>query len=405
MNRRLATHVRSRISALGLIAATALTLGLSARPGPLGTQLAGYNVGDPSGQLSGAQVVELASNAGWSGNDLVTIVAIERRESTWQTGARNPQTCGGAYHAEGLYQLCGHASDACQYDAVCSSTVAYNLWVRSGRNFYGPWMYPPPQSDFVLAQQAVSSVASAPPAAATVHYVGMARTPSGHGYWLVRNDGAVKGFGDAANHGTRYGLSWIPIMGIAAGSGGFWLVDLAGNVFPMGAPNVGYAFHAASFIVGITATPSGRGYWLDGADGAVYSFGDAKFYGPTTHLRLNAAMDGIAGHPGGGYYEVAGDGGIFAWGAPFHGSTGGMHLNKPIVGMAAVPNGTGYWEVASDGGVFSFGGARFHGSTGALHLNAPVVGMTATPDGGGYWMVASDGGIFSFGDAHYYGRP
>ena len=29
------------------------------------------------------------------------------------------------------------------------------------------------------------------------------------------------------------------------------------------------------------------------------------------------------------------------------------------------------------------------------HLNQPVVGMAATPDGGGYWEVASDGGIFS----------
>ena len=42
---------------------------------------------------------------------------------------------------------------------------------------------------------------------------------------------------------------------------------------------------------------------------------------------------------------------------------------------------------------------RFYGSTGAIHLNQPIVGMAATPDGGGYWLVASDGGIFTFGDA------
>ena len=42
------------------------------------------------------------------------------------------------------------------------------------------------------------------------------------------------------------------------------------------------------------------------------------------------------------------------------------------------------------------GDAAFYGSTGAIHLNQPVVGMSATPDGKGYWLVASDGGIFTY---------
>jgi hypothetical protein len=79
------------------------------------------------------------------------------------------------------------------------------------------------------------------------------------------------------------------------------------------------------------------------------------------------------------------------------------HLNRPIVGMAATPDGRGYWNVATDGGIFSFGDAAFYGSTGSLVLNKPVVGMAATPDGRGYWLVASDGGIFTFGDAAFFG--
>jgi len=71
--------------------------------------------------------------------------------------------------------------------------------------------------------------------------------------------------------------------------------------------------------------------------------------------------------------------------------------------MAATPDGGGYWLVASDGGVFAFGDAAFHGSTGATPLDAPIVGMAATPDGGGYWLVASDGGVFAFGDAAFEG--
>ena len=104
-----------------------------------------------------------------------------------------------------------------------------------------------------------------------------------------------------------------------------------------------------------------------------------------------------------GYLTVASDGGIFAYGQDFCGSTGSIALNKPVVGMAAVPGQGGYWLVASDGGIFSYGDAGFYGSTGSLTLNAPVVGMAATPDGRGYWLVASDGGIFSYGDAQFYG--
>jgi hypothetical protein len=35
--------------------------------------------------------------------------------------------------------------------------------------------------------------------------------------------------------------------------------------------------------------------------------------------------------------------------------------------------------LASDGGVFSFGDAGFHGSTGNLVLNQPVVGLASVP--------------------------
>ena len=47
------------------------------------------------------------------------------------------------------------------------------------------------------------------------------------------------------------------------------------------------------------------------------------------------------------------------------------------------PAPTGYWEVASDGGVFAFGTATFHGSMGGKPLNAPIVGIASTADGRG----------------------
>ena len=130
---------------------------------------------------------------------------------------------------------------------------------------------------------------------------------------------------------------------------------------------------------------------------------------------------------------------------PFYGSMGGTHLNQPIVGMAATPDGKGYWLVAADGGIFSYGDAGFYGSTGSLTLNEPivgmaprttargtgswpptaassttatptstarpaartcptaVVGMVASPDGGGYLMATENGVVLPFGDAQAFG--
>jgi hypothetical protein len=66
---------------------------------------------------------------------------------------------------------------------------------------------------------------------------------------------------------------------------------------------------------------------------------------------------------GRGYWLVAADGGIFAYGdAVFYGSAGSIHLNQPVVGMAPFGNDAGYWLVAADGGVFTYGAAPFLGS-------------------------------------------
>ncbi|MGH9000214.1 MAG: Ig-like domain-containing protein, partial [Acidimicrobiia bacterium] len=147
------------------------------------------------------------------------------------------------------------------------------------------------------------------------------------------------------------------------------------------------------------------GYRLVATDGGVFTYGGASYHGSTGGIVLNKPIVGIAGTPtDNGYWLVASDGGVFTFGdAKFFGSTGNMVLNKPVKGMAAAPQGTGYWLVASDGGIFTFGTAPFFGSTGNIVLNAPVVGMTATPGAGGYRLVATDGGVFNFGDAGYHG--
>ena len=155
----------------------------------------------------------------------------------------------------------------------------------------------------------------------------------------------------------------------------------------------------------MASTATGHGYWLVAADGGVFSFGDATFYGSMGGQHLNSPVVGMAATPDGvGYWLVAADGGIFAFGnAQFYGSMGGHPLNAPIVSMAANSGGGGYWLVGADGGIFAFGNAQFYGSMGGHPLNASIVSMAATSDGGGYWLFGGDGGVFSFGSAQFYG--
>jgi hypothetical protein len=115
----------------------------------------------------------------------------------------------------------------------------------------------------------------------------------------------------------------------------------------------------------MAATGTGKGYWLLGADGGVFTFGDAKFFG----------------------------------------STGAMKLNAPVVGMGTAAGG-GYWLLGADGGMFSFGHATYHGSlpgTGACPGAATAVAFTGTNTGRGYWVVLSNGRVLPFGDAEHFG--
>jgi hypothetical protein len=45
--------------------------------------------------------------------------------------------------------------------------------------------------------------------------------------------------------------------------------------------------------VGITSTPSGKGYWVAAGDGGVFVFGDAPFFGWPGPLVLARAIRGI----------------------------------------------------------------------------------------------------------------
>jgi PQQ-like domain len=213
----------------------------------------------------------------------------------------------------------------------------------------------------------------------------------------------LAGYGGPANQGFIYHYEIPGSAGATVDQAGAWPMfhhdpQLTGNAGQLPAPS-----SVAACVV--PAAARAGGYDLVASDGGVFSFGGLPFCGSTGGLTLNSPIVGLAMSPStGGYWLVAADGGVFAYGgAHFYGSMGDQRLNEPIVGMAATPDGKGYWLVASDGGIFAFGDAQFFGSTGNLHLNQPIVGLAPTADGNGYRLVAADGGVFVYGNAQFFG--
>ena len=162
--------------------------------------------------------------------------------------------------------------------------------------------------------------------------------------------------------------------------------------------------HAAQNLPGssIPTEPGGPGYWLVASDGGVFSFGRAHFAGSTGGIRLAAPVVGLLPTPTGrGYWLAAADGGVFAFGdAVFLGGAAGRGPGAaPIVAIAGTPTGSGYWLFAADGFVYTLGDATYWGRPPPSALHAPIVGAAAAPSGAGYYLVAADGSVYPEGDA------
>ena len=98
---------------------------------------------------------------------------------------------------------------------------------------------------------------------------------------------------------------------------------------------------------------------------------------------------------------VSADGGVFSFGdAGYFGSLSGHRLSSPVVAVAATPSGQGYWMAAADGGVFTFGDAPYRGAAGGSPIAGSVRSIVAAPDGTGYWLTARSGAVISFGGAY-----
>jgi peptidase A4-like protein/IPT/TIG domain-containing protein len=201
---------------------------------------------------------------------------------------------------------------------------------------------------------------------------------------------------------------------------GYWLVGSDGGIFTFGSAqffgSTG-SLHLQRPVVGMVPTTDRGGYWLDASDGGIFAFGDSGFYGSIPGLGLHPAGSGspnslnapivgmVPSADGHGYFMVAADGGVFAFGdATFAGSCPGIGgCSGAAVAVMPDASGGGYWLVTQTGNVYTFGNALYEGAPG--NVGSPVTSAVRTPDGNGYWVLLANGTVYAYGDAANFGSP
>ncbi len=119
------------------------------------------------------------------------------------------------------------------------------------------------------------------------------------------------------------------------------------------------------------------------SDGGIFAFGDAGFFGSTGAVKLAKRIQQMSATPSGkGYWMVAGDGGIFAFGdAKFYGSAVDGGPEKRIVDLASSATGNGYYLTASNGAVYAYGDATPYGGLENQKLAHGIIAMVALNNG------------------------
>ncbi len=165
----------------------------------------------------------------------------------------------------------------------------------------------------------------------------------------------------------------------------------------------GVTVPAAFSLVNQLPSSSSGGYWLVSADGGVFAYGDALFYGAANTIALNSPVVGMSSTPDGkGYWLVSADGGVFAYGdALFYGAANTTTLPNKVVSIASDSSGTGYLVTTASGQVIAFGSASAFGVSAGFSNS--IVDMHPTSDGNGYWLVDKNGLLINTGDASFQG--
>lgn len=196
------------------------------------------------------------------------------------------------------------------------------------------------------------------------------------------------------NEGPKY----ITDVAMSADGKGYWLVGTDGGVFSFGVPFYGSrgAVTDTDSMVSIAADPLNRGYWTLSENGGVFTFGQVLFYGSGTG---GASPDyrRIEAHPGGrGYWLLQKDGTVEAFGDAVHYGDNPASAYD-VIDICTTPTGEGYWLLTLGGQVYTYGDALYYGNA-PLSLDVSM-GMAATPSGDGYWIISYNGLLTAHGGA------
>ena len=202
-----------------------------------------------------------------------------------------------------------------------------------------------------------------PPGTSTAPAVDMALTPDRQGYVVVSPNGAVSRFGDATVQPRPSGLPahTTGIVGVAVDpvTGGYWVADGNGAVYPANAPVLGSLAHRAhsGSIVAIASTPAGVGYYLVTSTGQVFTFGHAQNFGGLTPAGQGQAITSISVTPDGlGYYLLSATGTITTYGdAVLYGPSVVPKVSGQADAIAVSPDGLGYVIATTGGQVVPYG--------------------------------------------------
>src|SRR6185295_1186000 len=136
-----------------------------------------------------------------------------------------------------------------------------------------------------------------------------------------------------------------------------------------------------------------NGYWMVGADGKVFGFGQAQRFGDAGLTPGTQAVDLEPTPTGDGYWVVDDAGGVSSLGdAVYRGAPDSLALraDEKVTSLSSTPTGKGYWMFTDKGRVLTFGDAVSFGDMSRVSLNGPVLDSIVTPSGKGYYMVDSD---------------
>ena len=163
--------------------------------------------------------------------------------------------------------------------------------------------------------------------------------------------------------------------------------------------------HLNAPIIGIANSPGFDGYVMAGGDGGVFALGGANFYGSLGGQAIPSPISAIAAPPSeNGYWLAAQNGKIYNFGAaPALPALSSCPRARTSWAWPRPKTGQGAWLTDQLGDVYAEGDALYVGGLGGVHLNKPIVGIAAAASGQGYVLVASDGGVFNYGTQGFFG--